>query len=182
MDADGERKGKGGEIRCRRIFTRAARVGRKDPTLEAKIHPSFTAIPRDINSEYDVTFSYSNTHIPQSSTPVTHIPQVPHKRLREATFQPITHTDNPPSPIPQPITPQTSHIPPTEKRHHNSTADDSANKRQKRAETTGTITPPNEWLRDESPNPNLPPIHRPEFSLPPFNGEALQFKAFITNF
>ncbi len=61
-------------------------------------------------------------------------------------------------------------------------ADDSANKRQKRAETTGTITPPNKWLHDKSPNPNLPPIHCPEFSLPPFNGEALQFKAFITNF
>ncbi len=45
--------------------------------LEAKIHPSITAIPCDINGEYDTTFSYSNTHILQSSTPVTHIPQVP---------------------------------------------------------------------------------------------------------
>ncbi len=150
--------------------------------LEARINPSYTATPRNINGEYDTTSPYSNARIPRNSTPVTSVHQIPYERLREATFQPITCTDNPTSPIPRPTTPQNSYIPLTEKRHHYTSADDSDSKRHKRADVSGTITPPSELLRDESPNLNLPPIHRPEFSLPPFNGEALQFEAFITNF
>ncbi len=159
--------------------------------LRTKLDNTVTISPPDVMGECDDISSYSNNRVPRNSTPVVQADKLKHERLSERSFRPITHTDDRPTPIPQQTTlhipnigsiPQISHITYTEKRQLTPNANDSTNKRQKKAETTGTITPPHEWLNEETTDSELPPIHRPEFSLPPFNGEALQFKAFITNF
>ncbi len=111
----------------RRLIERIQQLGGRSQS-------PITTIPLDINGEYDDSpHSYSNPHIPQNSTPVSHTLQIPHNKLHERTFHPISHIEDHPTLTPQITTP---HTPDTEKRPHTSTIDSSRNKRQKRAKTT----------------------------------------------
>ncbi len=119
--------------------------------LKARLDPTVTVSPPDIRGEYDDTSSYSNTRIPQNSTPVIQADKITHEKLDERSFRPIAHTGDRATPIPQQTTlhiphitniPRIPHITHIDKWQLTSNANDSANKWQRKAETSGTITPP----------------------------------------
>ncbi len=152
--------------------------------LEVKLDPTVTASPPDVMGEYDDTSSYSNTHVPQNSTPVTQADKIMHDRVNERSFRPIVHTGDRASPIPQQATlhiprttnmPQIPHITHTKNRQLTSNSSDSANKRQRKAETT-TPPPPMNGLMKKVQTQNYLPyttqnFHYPHLMVRPYNSK-----------